>query len=188
MKKLLFIAAIALISTNLSAQNKGVNHFEVGAGYAPFYLSHGDDALNKKFEVLTYFEWRHEAGKHFDYGARLDYKIGESTGMSKVNKSGDGAYKNYQGVTHFIGALAVAEYRILPDRKVNPYIGIGAGPALEVNVLKESDPRTEFLVTTSPWIGLELFQHIRISAGLNFPVTNLHGEYMPVWFCLGWTF
>ena len=191
MRNKLFLACIAiLISAAASAQNQ--NKFEIGAGYAPFFLMHLDGGLNFTQKYDAYFEWRHDLGTHFDVGARLDYKVCPMT-----------AYNNgttlYKGTLHCPALLAVADFNFLPGKKVNPFVGVGTGPALTIcgwaskKTLGESGTSQSpigkdfgFAWVASPRVGVELFEHLRLAASVDLAFSAEIRN--PVCFSIGWVF
>lgn len=176
-----FIAVCLLLIIAPNAFAQTANRFEAGVGYAPFYLAVSEDYFNKKFDIAAYFEWRHVASNHFDYGAKLNYTIGP-------------AQEGLKGTAHYLGALAVADFNAFPGKTVNPYIGIALGPAAGLSADVSRGRNTfSFLLSVSPRIGFELFNHLRVSASMDIVAYNpfragLVAAYMPMCFNVGWTF
>jgi len=177
--KVLAVCLLLIIAPNAFAQT--ANRFEAGVGYAPFYLAVSDGSFNKKFDVAAYFEWRRAALNHFDYGAKLNYTVGPAVSGAK-------------GAAHYFGALAVADFNAFPGKIVNPYIGVSLGPAAGLSADASRGRNTfSFLLSVSPRIGIELFNHLRISASMDVIAYNpfragLEAAFMPLCFNVGWTF
>lgn len=194
MRKFLFAALVVLISTvSLYGQNRG-HKFEVGAGFAPFFLSYVDGGIQFPFKIDAYAEWRYYFGKHVDVGAKLDYKICPMSVYDYMSGV------SYDGTQHYGALLVLADYIFRPGKKVRPFIGIGAGPAMLIDNWKRSqveqeregqyvaplgvyDP--EYMLVVSPRFGLELFYHLRLSMSVD---ASLADTRWPVCFNVGWTF
>ena len=176
-RKLFAILVLSFVSFGLFAQVVKENKFEVGAGYAPIRWGDRSGGWNKLYDINAFFEWRHSGG-HFEYGARLDYKIGPHS---------------MDGLSHCIGALAVADFNILPGKAVNPYIGVYAGPAVGLSNTGEYFYGTDFIVNVGARLGVELFNHLRISGSFDLlPIDVIHpplaSQYMTAFINVGWVF
>lgn len=175
MKRTGLVILFALISLgSVCAQEKNPNRWEVGVGYA-LQFGYTDDDVNmtRAQSIPAYFEWRRDLGRHWDFGARLDTNSG---------LAGDGYYK---GAVIYAGLLAVTDFNFLPGRAVNPFIGLGAGPGIgSINV---GYSYVKFMFSVNPRFGVEIVDHLRISAGLNIS-SNFQPLFMPVYLTLGWTF
>lgn len=194
MRKLFLAALVVLVSTvSLYGQNRG-HKFEVGAGFAPFFLSSVDDGIQFPFKIDAYAEWRYDFGKHVDLGAKLDYKICPA----RVYDFMSGV--SYDGTQHYGALLALADYNFLPGNKVNPFIGIGLGPAMIIDNEKRSQIAYEregqyvaplgtyppdFMFVATPRIGIELFNHLRLSTSVDM---SLEDTSWPVCLNVGWVF
>ena len=197
MKKIIIVtlAILSVLSaTNLSAQNR----FEIGVGYAPLFLMSVDDGVQFNSKYDAYFEWRLDLGKHFDVGAKLDYKVCPVSAFDMVATG-------YSGVLHCASLLTIADFSCLPGKAVNPFIGIGAGPALTLTHWTSRETRTGeplpsdyyehlgplkaipgFALIVSPRIGVELFNHLRLSTSVDASFNNL--IRWPVCINVGWVF
>ena len=180
--------------SRLSAQNR----FEAGIGYAPFFLMTVDDGIGFKSKYDAYLEWRYDFGKHVDVGAKLDYKACPISAYEFVI----GLLTT--GNQHCVSLLVTSDFNFLPGKKINPYIGIGMGPALIVNnwttreqvtserpgfdysVIPPVHASTKFALVVSPRLGVELFRHLRISASVDASFDS--DIRWPVCFNLGWAF
>ncbi|MCR5325558.1 MAG: hypothetical protein K6E37_02275 [Bacteroidales bacterium] len=198
MKNTIIITVMAMFAilpdSRLSAQNR----FEAGIGYAPFFLEYVDDGIQFKGKFDAYLEWRYVIGKHFDAGAKLDYKACPIS----VYDFMDGLLTT--GNQHCVSLLANADFNFLPGKKVNPYIGIGMGPALIVNnwttreqvtperpgfdysVIPPVQAYTKFALVVSPRFGVELFSHLRLSVSTDASFNS--DIRWPVCLNIGWTF
>ena len=196
MKKTFLIVALAILGimpfSNLRAQNK----FEMGMGYAPLFLEIVDDGILFTYKWDAYFEWRYQFGKHFDTGIKLDYKTAPISVYDYTYMS--------NGTNHTVALEAFADYSFLPGKKVNPFIGIGIGPALIINnwtsreffgekqeggkdsKLPPLKTYSKYALVVTPRIGVELFRHFRISASVDTSTdTDIR---WPVCFNVGWVF
>ncbi|MBR4809469.1 MAG: outer membrane beta-barrel protein [Bacteroidales bacterium] len=172
MKRLISVFAFILVATAINAQTARDIKVEIGAGYSPFYFTYVDDGYNKQFDVAAYAEGRYYLTDHFAVGAKVDFKTGPS-----VTKN--------DGYLPYLDVLALAEYNLLPSKAVNPFISLGAGPAVGFKPYN-----TPVLLSISPRVGLELFRHLRLSATATFP-TNFVGvdsTYFDACFCVGFVF
>ena len=192
MKRILLSALIALASTIcLSGQNKS-NKYEIGIGYAPYFLAHVDDGILIPYKSNAYAEWRHGLSNHIDAGARLDYKTFPSSSYDFVS------HVSFEGRQHDVAVLAFADYNHMPGKAVNLFFGLGLGPGMMINhwktshsySIKDDDPKTpvvnsEFMVVVCPRVGLELFQRLRLAASVDASMSDTR---WPVCFSAGWTF
>ena len=176
MKRLFLVIVVTLVSLGtVFAQEKRANRWEVGVGYA-FQLGGSDGGVNmiNNQSIPAYLEWRHLAGEHWDIGARLDTDYG----LAKQDK--------YKGLVVFAGLLGVVDFNFLPGKKVNPFIGFCAGPGLgSINV---GYSYVQFLFNAGPRVGLEIVDHVRISAGFEVSLPRFDPLFMPAYLTLGWTF
>ena len=200
MRKLFFAALIVLVST-VSLYGQGGGHkFEAGVGYAPLFLQIAEDAQSVPYKCNAYLEWRYNfapnsVGKVLDAGAKLDYK----TFPTSVYDMGS---VSYYGTQHGVTLLALADLNLNPGGIINPYFGLGLGPGLLMNHWKQSkidypiknpdyplmdtpSVESEFIVVASPRIGLELFNHLRVSASVDLSLSDTR---WPVCFNVGWVF
>lgn len=199
MRKLIILSLIALIpAVSAFGQNAG-HKFEAGLGFAPFLLASVDDGQTVPYKYDAYLEWRYEfdtnnAGRSFDVGAKLDYK-------AFPTKAYNMGTTIYSGTQHDIALLAIADFNFNPGGKVNPFIGLGLGPGVLINNWKGSkslyseseshDPAfklgaySNFVFIACPRIGVELFQHLRLSASVD---GSLSDTRWPLCFSVGWTF
>ena len=196
MKKSVIIVALAILTllpaSRLSAQNK----FELGGGYAPFFLVLAEDALSVPYKVDAYFEWRYDFGKHWAVGAKVDYKT------FKIHDYAYDADAIIDGVQPYGALLAVADFCFCPGKAVNPYIGIGLGPGFIVNHFTAIEFQHEESIRPDikpgvypPWvfpvfaprIGVELFHHLRLSTSVDCDLA-MGDTRWPVCFNLGWVF
>ncbi len=197
MKKIVSFIIIAFVSAfNLFGQN-GSDRFDVGLGFAPFFLTSKDEALETPYKYDAYFEWRHDFGKRVDVGARIDYK------GSPARCYNSETFTRFYGSQHAVAVQALADFNCLPGKSINPYIGIGLGPALIVHnwTSKETaivsdttklgleGPLGAFPSFTwwvvSPRAGVELFNHLRLSSSVDVSLSEL---LWAVCFNVGWTF
>jgi hypothetical protein len=194
MKKLLLIIATCILCAGtVSAQKAKQNRFEAGAGFAPYQLIPFDGGVGKKYDLAAYLELRRaSAGRHFEYGARLDYKGGPASYIYGI--SGE-ALKDYKGTGHCISLLAVADLLAMPGKTINPFIGVGAGTGLGLPLVSDGlTLPSQFLLLASPRAGLELFGHLRLSAsatvawGIESSRIYLAGGFLPVGVNVGWVF
>ena len=179
MKKLcLIIATCILCAWTVSAQNSG-NKFEVGVGCAPFithYMTR-DGGANVPFEIATFFEWRRNLGKHFDYGARIHYKIGPYSQSLPT--------RMYNGLENNLTLTANADFWLVRGL----FLGIEVGPSFD---LMTSDsgygPYTSLAFGAGPRIGIE-FTHLRIYLDSFVSVfgSTVYGVE-PICLNVGWTF
>ena len=184
MKFRVIISVLCLLfTTNLLAQEKGVNKFEIGGGYAPFFINHRGDGLNKKYDINVYAEWRHSVNNHISFGTRYDDKVGPSAKGGYVERS-----IVYNGNVHIRDLLAVADFSFLNDSNVSGFLNIGAGPGVALYQLQpEPHPFSPTLFAClNTRIGVELFKHLRLAAG--FDLTLFSAYYWPVTFTAGWVF
>ena len=194
MKRIITLILALSAAVSLFAQNAG-HKFEIGVGYAPFFLVGVEDKIQMPFEGDAYFEWRYDFGNHFDVGAKLDYKY------CPVDLF-DGNAVRYYGDQHYGALLALADFKFLPGKKVNPFIGVGAGAGFILDVWKSQKvERPEYhdaakdmllgakdptiLFVAAPRIGVELFSHLRLSASVDMSPADTR---WPVCFNIGWTF
>ena len=195
MKRIFSVVLMLSAAISLFGQNAG-HKFEIGVGYAPFFLEVVEDGKRMPYEGDAYFEWRYDFGNHLDIGAKLDYKY------CPVSVYDMGAVE-YFGDQHYGALLALVDFNFLPGRKINPFIGIGAGGGLTLDVWKSQkvvdqeiydaaktmslgakDP--SFLFVASPRIGVELFNHLRLAASVD--MSSATDTRWPICFNIGWTF
>lgn len=178
MKSRILITCIAvLVASSAFAQNKGV--VEAGVGCAPFRYFSVSDAVNYKYQMAAYAEYRLPLGKYFDAGVKLDYKAGPSEPAPKD-----------MSVTHFIGLIGVADFNLFAGKAVNPYIGLGIGPAVGFSYMSELGQNGHYgprlLFCAVPRIGVELFNHLRVSVEAD--IVPLAPVFNPICFNIGWAF
>ena len=200
MRKVIIIPIILLLSSLCLYGQSGGNKLELGAGYAPFFLTSVDDGQTVPYKCNAYIEWRYvfganKAGRAFDVGAKLDYKTFPTSTY-------DMTAVNYSGTQHDIALLVLADLNFNPGGKVNPFIGIGLGPGVLINNWKSSEvlhPEVlspdyyimptglypEYVFIASPRVGIELFRHLRLSASVD---CSLSDTRWPVCFSIGWSF
>ena len=177
MKRIITLILALSAAVSLFGQNAG-HKFEIGVGYAPFFLAIVEDGVRMPYEGDAYIEWRYDFGNHFDVGAKLDYKY------YPVDLFYGNAVR-YYGDQHYGALLALADFKFLPGKKVNPFIGVGAGAGFILDVWKSQKvERPEYhdaakdmplgakdptiLFVAAPRIGVELFSHLRLSASVKF--------------------
>ena len=197
MKKSIIVVALAILALLPAARLSAQNKFELGGGYAPFFLVTADDAVHIPYKVDAYFEWRYDFGNHWDVGAKLDYK---TFPIQDFYSWEAGAIIN--GYQHFGAILAVADFNLLPGKTVNPFIGLGLGPGFIVNHYTAIEYRYEEYIRPDfkpgfypPWvfpvlvpkIGVELFHHLRLSTSVDCDLA-MGDTRWPVCFNLGWVF
>ena len=195
--KLLLAFVAVLSSVSLSAQIR----FEAGLGYVPFFLMTVDDGSQFSHKYDVYFEGRYNLrsnslGRNLDVGAKIDYKVCPESSF-------DGYATSFKGILHCASILALADFNFSSGKTVNPFIGIGAGPVLAVShwTSKERNPHvpvipgeydfplgsyTRFAFVVSPRIGVELFQHLRLSLSVDGSLSA--DVRMPVCLSVGWAF
>ena len=194
MKRIITLILALSAAVSLFGQNAG-HKFEIGVGYAPFFLEISDDGVRMPYEGDAYIEWRYDFGNHFDVGAKLDYKycpITTGEGKNQITYSGD---------QHYGALLALADFKFLPGKKVNPFIGVGAGAGFILDVWQKVDnPQNydssklmplgakdpSFFFVAVPRIGVELFYHLRLSASVD--LSGAGNSRAPICFNIGWTF
>ena len=195
MKKFFIVIVIVLASSFCLLGQDGGHKFEVGGGYAPIFLFSAAEGGNiDPYKIDGYFEWRYDFGGHWDIGAKIDYKYFPLKGYDFD--------LYYEGVQHYGAVLALADFNILPGKAVNPFVGIGLGPGLNVNYYKSFEAKGTYAPVTTPepgWyppqvylvivprIGVELFHHLRLSASIDADVV-MYNTRWPVCFNVGWTF
>lgn len=183
MKKIAFVTTLVFLvlnSATISAQEKK-NKYEVGLGF-DYYLDMEEDvSVSPPCGLATFFEWRRTNGRHWDYGVRADTKFALAT------------WYHFKGSVTYLGLLAVTDFNMLPGKKVNPYIGIAAGPAL--GLFNVGYSTAYFVVSACPRVGVELFNHLRVSIEADISITSLVGHqmesgglYSPCCLNIGWTF
>ncbi len=190
--KLLLAGIAMLASVSLSAQIR----FEAGLGYVPFFLMTADDGNQFSHKYDVYLEGRYNLGSHFDVGAKIDYKACPESAFDMYATS-------FKGTLHCVSILALADFSFSSCKTVNPFVGIGAGPALVVNHWTSKERvrdvpvlpgeyefplgvYTGFAFVVSPRFGVELFEHLRISLSLDW---SLDADIrMPVCLNVGWAF
>ena len=190
MRRILLSALAVLVSTIcLSGQNNG-HKYEVGIGYAPFFLAHVDDGVSIPYKYNAYAEWRYDFGNHIDVGAKLDYKTFPSEGYDFLDMI------SYKGTQHDVAALAFADYNHMPGQKINLFFGLGLGPGMIIDHWKTSQGYREregntpladsqFMIVAMPRVGLEFFQQLRFAASVDMSLSDTR---WPVCFSVGWTF
>ena len=117
MKKIILTTMILLASLGMSAQEKGSHNFELGLGAGINFLNNQE--VSRKIGPRAYFEYRYGLSDSFDLGARLNYAF--STGTY------DSAGAQKPALFHQGEALIVADWNLLPDSDVRPFIGAGIG-------------------------------------------------------------
>ena len=187
----ILLSALALIVSAfcLSGQN-GSHKYEIGIGYAPYFLAHVDDGVSIPYKYNVYAEWRYDFGNHIDVGAKLDYKTFPSSAYDFT------FLVLYEGKQHDVAVLAYADYNHMPGKAVNLFFGLGLGPGVIMNHWKTSQGygnregktpvvNSEFMVVVCPRIGLEFFQHLRLATSVDLSMSDTR---WPVCFSVGWTF
>jgi hypothetical protein len=176
MRRLFIATFIALLSCiTLSAQSLG--KFELGAGYSPLSCVIVDDAAMQIWGVAAFAEYRFCISKHFEAGAKFDYKFGMMT---------------WDRTTNSYGLIGVADFKILPGKKVNPFIGIGLGGGIGFhNDTSDGKYYPEAFACGYPRMGLEIAKHLRLSLEMDF--SYYKGQfpgrrYSPICFNVGWVF
>lgn len=176
-RRLAFIFIALMASLTVSAQNR----FEIGVNYSPTNLSIVDDAADMLFKTGLYAEYRLALSRHFDLGARLDYKLGPVKGVINYDDP----------FSHSAALSAVADFNLLPGKVINPFIGLSFGPGFGMhNDTLDHLWYGQFLVFWTARAGIDLFNHLRISADLNVPYFG--GQFPPVFITanvnIGWIF
>lgn len=195
MKRFFFtIAFIALGTGVLLGQGKGSGHFEIGAGYAPFFLVSVDDSFDLSYKADVYCEWRNKLGRVFDWGVKADLKYNPITGYNGADVF------SYSGNQYYGAILAITDVNVHIIDRYGLFAGIGIGPGLVLTDITEANMdkakagvpspvglQSEFLVVVSPRIGMELFSHLRFSASVDI-ATAMESTRWPVCFNVGLTF
>ncbi len=197
MKKLI-ITVLAIIAILPGSKVFAQSRFEIGVGYAPVFLMIVDDGVQFRSKYDAYFEYRYDFGRHFDIGAKLDYKLSPASAY-------DMAATEYKGFLHCCSLLGLADFNFLPGKAVNPFFGIGMGPALLLlqwtsretdssyplpdeyyENLRPLTTSSDFAWIVSPTIGVELFRHLRLSTSVDVSFNN--NVRWPVCLNVGWVF
>ena len=177
--KVLLLFAL-LFTTSLFAQESSRNKFEVGIGCAPFISSYiiKEDCPNSDIMFAAYMEYRRELGRHFDIGIRSAYKNGPYNTPEYSSN----------GYASSINLFAVTDFNILPDKAVNPFLGIVAGPTFSLNAYDISDkPSFIWGVGAGPRIGVRIKNHLTISTDTYICVFG-NSDIYPLFLNIGWTF
>lgn len=169
MRRLLFVALVALVSSVCLYGQKGGHKIEFGINYSPkenFIIV--EDAPTMLYKFGAYSEFRWALGRHFDTGARLDCKVGPI---------GPDSYCINDNALAISGdLLAIIDYNILSGKAVNPFIGLGLGPGFGMhNNAVDKSWGGQFLIYADARIGIELFRHLRLS--VDFSVPYWRGEF-----------
>ena len=187
------IAVITVFHITAEAQDKRLNQLEIGAGYAPFFLASADDSYAIPFKADLYCEWRHNLGRFFDVGAKLDYKLYP---VSIVDRYAGFTYK---GLQLYGALLASLGFNLGLFDNVGLFAGVGIGSALILNdwvAVSYDNPRDaeipqrglenpDYLFVAVPRVGVELFNHLRLSASVDLSLADTR---WPLCFAMGWTF
>ena len=200
MKKLLILVAFSIPAILSASKVSAQNRFGVGVGYAPFFLMSVDGGVVFKCKYDAFFEWRYDFGKHFDIGAKLDYKVCSVSAF-------DMRATKYKGILHCASLMALADFNFRPGKTVNPFIGIGSGPAWLPLQWTSRETRTDmqlpdeyyehlyplktdhsFTWIVSPTIGVELFRHLRLSTSVDISLKANADVRSPVCLNVGWVF
>ena len=190
---ILMIAVITVFHITVEAQDKRLNQLEIGAGYAPFFLASADDSYAIPFKADLYCEWRHNLGRFFDVGAKLDYKLYP---VSIVDRYAGFTYK---GLQLYSALLAYADLNLRPCKKVGLFAGLGLGPGMIVDdwiMVEENNPREgmepqrglmtpEYFFVVAPRVGVELFNHLRLAASVDLSLADTR---WPLCLSVGWSF
>ena len=194
MKKIGLILLLASLFSFVAGAQKH-NEFEIGVGYAPASLVSADDGLSNDFNLEAFLEWRHALTRHFDIGVRLDYMNGPGKTIDYISN------EEYRGMLHHVAVFGVADFNLFPSSSINPFIGIGLGPAVNIlnwksiNLFKGGEssgkldalsPQSLFALCASPRVGVELFGHLRLAASFNMDFPSLGN--VPACVSLGLTF
>ena len=190
MRRILLSALAVLVSAICLSGQNNAHKFEVGIGYAPYFLAHVDDGISIPYKYNAYAEWRYDFGKHIDEGAKLDYKTFPNDSYDFVS------HISYKGTQHDVTVLAYADYNHMPGKEINLFFGLGLGPGVIMNHWKTSQGygsreaktpfvNSQFMIVASPRIGLEFFQHLRFAASVDMSMSDTR---WPVCFSVGWTF
>ena len=176
MKIKLFVSCISLLFCMiLGAQSPG--RLELGAGFSPISCVYVDDAPMQKYGIAAYAEYRFCFSRHFEAGAKFDYKF---------------AMMTWDRTSHSYGLVGVADYMILPGGSVNPFIGLGLGGGVGVhNDTGDGKYYPEMFACGYPRIGIEIVKHLRLS--MEMDLSHYGGQfpgrrYSPICFNLGWVF
>lgn len=187
------VVLVGLFSSSMIAQDRNNNHFEIGGGYVPVFLSREDDGYVLPCKAGVYFEWRHDICSFFDVGAKLDYKLCPSGRRDSYEGN------KYMGLQVFSVLLTYVDLNIRPFSNCAFFVGAGVGPALILNnwagvsgsSLREEttthlgmeSPRIMFVVV--PRVGFEMCNHLRISSSVDISFVDNNN---PLCFSVGWTF
>ncbi len=179
MRPSLLIVILLFSTVCLFAQEQS-DRYEIGAGFAQFYLGRSDGGLNKKNEISLYAEWRHNYNRFISLGTKVDYSVGPVYIFDRE----DSAF------AHYLGASGVATFHLIPNKYITPFICLGAGPAFGVETYQSAG--CCFMAQANLRAGLELFRHLRISVSGTISYDIVHpsfpGIYMPASFSIGWSF
>ena len=182
---LIAVGVALMLSTGMMAQSGAASKFEIGVGLAPFidrYMMVWDGPYKSKYEAAAFAEWRLGLGRHFDCGAILGYAVGPTDGIAPG--------VSFKGVGHVVELLAFGDFNILPGKKVNPYLGIAMGPLVDIQKYDyKPEPEVYFCkLSAGPRIGVELFDHLRISVESVFHIFGGYNIGQPICLNVGWTF
>ena len=169
MKKTIVIAVLSILATLSASKVSAQNRFEIGVNYAPYEnFSAADDIPNMLYKFGAYGEYRWQWGQHFDVAARIDAKAGPIGYYEKWNKK-----TSYYGFSISGDVLAAVDFNLLPDKAVNPFIGLGLGPGFGMhNDTLDNLFSGRFYIYTDLRAGLELFRHLRISVDYSVPLLS----------------
>ncbi len=162
MKRVLSIVIwlLFLSGTVISAQEKEKHNFEIGGGINAFGIIGTCGGPNRDSGPGGYFEYRYNYTKWFDLGIQANFKHGK----------GHSAYTGgptWGLVYNQLGIKALVDLKMLPNRFVCPYIGLGLGEGVVFTKREGLDNSMDTYGILGPRIGLQIWR-IRVSVEYDF--------------------
>ncbi len=201
MKKLVTIA-LMLLPLCLNGQILGEKHrLEVGAGVAlpGEAMFEDDEGCEYKNTVDLYAGYRYSFTDNFSVGAVYTF-VAPHKGQRTATYDDVEIPVERSVSSHSIEVFA--EYKYITNSSVNFFVGLGGGEMYSYMVETYSPPAMDNTVTYDPvhvftpgvsiYAGLELFNHLRITArhnhDLHYPITAFPHGFPYYCVNVGWAF
>ena len=168
MKKIVLICMAVFSSLSLFAQDKEYGKFDFEIGFdIPVAASKVEGTTNSSVPFL-YIEGRWQLESQ-----PLD--VGFHVGLSGIKRKFSGGHDNYNSYT----ILAVTDWQFGRGKRVNPYVGVGLGVALNYPIWSDADG-----FAATPRVGVRFFKWANLSMGYLFT----HRDYSRLYCNLGFYF
>jgi hypothetical protein len=155
MKKLLLVALALCSSVSLFAQSNDYGKFDFEIGFNIPVAASKVDGMTNAIIPFLYVEGRWQLEAH-------PVDVGFQIGISGIKRKYEGGFDRYNSST----LMAISDWQFGRGKRINPYVGIGAG--VSFNGEPRSMQGKSYTFAVAPRVGVRLFKFANLSVGYLF--------------------